>query len=107
MAGVITVDGDFIGTDALAARQALANWLQGGAVTAFVFDFSKSAFIDSQGLETMTFAADQSRPHGGRVVLAGPNDNCRKILEMTRLDRRFELFPTPDAALMAIRDGHR
>ena len=106
-AAVIAADGDFIGTDALAARRSLTDWLEAGVVTAFVFDFTKSAFIDSQGLETLTFAADQSRSHGGRVVLAGPNDNCRKILEMTRLDRRFELFPTPDAALMAIRDGHR
>jgi anti-anti-sigma factor len=108
VAAVIAPDGDFIGPDVLAARRALNDWLDGTAVNAFVFDISKSGFIDSQGLEALTFTADRICPRGGRVVLAGPNDNCRKILEMTRLDRRFEMFPSADAAVTAIRDGaHR
>jgi anti-sigma B factor antagonist len=104
-AAVIAADGDFIGPDVLEARRALTDWLDAGEVTAFIFDLSKTAFIDSQGLEALTFAAAGSHSRGSRAVLAGGNDNCRKILEMTRLDRRFEMFPNPDAALTATRDG--
>ena len=107
-AAVIVVDGDFIGPDVLAARRALTDSLDPGEVTAFVFDLSKAAFIDSQGLEALTFAAAAIHSRGGRALLAGADNNCRKILEMTRLDRRFEMFPSLEAALNAIRDGgHR
>jgi len=33
----------------------------------------------------------RARLHGGRLVLAGANDRIRQILEVTGLDRTFQL----------------
>ena len=97
------VTGDFIGPDVVAARRAFSEWLAGGVVSRIIVDLSKTWFLGGQGLEALTFAAAGAQSLRGRVALAGPNDICRKILEMTRLDRRFEVFPNCAEAMKSLR----
>ena len=47
---------------------------------------------DSAGLAALLDLQDQLRERGGNLKICGLADPGRKIFEITRLDRRFDLF---------------
>jgi len=64
-----------------------------------VLNLDKVSLIDSAGLELLLDVQDDCRRHGGAVKIAAPNALCREILEVTGVDRAFEVFPEPLAAV--------
>ncbi|MBS0209933.1 MAG: STAS domain-containing protein [Planctomycetes bacterium] len=57
-----------------------------------VVDLDATETIDSKGLTALVEAQDSLRGLGGELKLATTNLQNRKILEITRLDQRFEVF---------------
>ncbi len=57
-----------------------------------VLDMSNVGFIDGQGLEKLLWARDYCNENTCQLRLAGLDENCAKILEVTRLDREFERY---------------
>jgi anti-anti-sigma factor len=57
-----------------------------------VADLDSTETIDSRGLTAIVVSQDNLRELGGDLKLATTIASNRKILEMTRLDRRFEVF---------------
>jgi anti-anti-sigma factor len=57
-----------------------------------VLDMSNVGFIDSQGLEKLLWARDYCNENNCQLRLAGLDENCAKILEVTRLDKEFERY---------------
>lgn len=101
--GVLTLDGDFNAAEADAARKGVDQAIDQKQIVDFVVDFQKSAFIDSEGLETLLWMRRKCEELFGQVKLAALDEHCRKILEITRLDSRFEVHPDLPAALRTIR----
>jgi len=60
--------------------------------TGMVLDMSKVAFIDSRGLEELLWARDYCNENKHGMRLAGLDENCSKILEITRLDGEFDCY---------------
>jgi len=58
----------------------------------FVLDFSKVAYCDSRGLEELLDFQERVEAAGGTVKLAGLRGHCRRIFELVRFDKRFEIF---------------
>ncbi len=81
------LDGDFVElfgntiTNIIAARKA-----------GIVLDMTDVGFIDSEGLERLLWARDYCRQNNCQLRLAGLDENCRKILEVTRLENEFECY---------------
>ena len=81
-------DGDYIGlfqdtiTDIIAAHKA-----------GIVLDMSNIGFIDSQGLEQLLWARDYCNENKRGIRIAGLDENCTKILEITRLENEFDHYP--------------
>lgn len=81
------LDGDFTEllqdtiTDIIAANQ-----------TGIVLDMSAVGFIDSQGLEQLLWARDYCHENKRGFRLAGLDENCDKILEITRLEKEFDSY---------------
>jgi len=79
------LDGDFIElfrntiTDIIATRK-----------SGVVLDMSDVGFIDSQGLEQLLWAKDYCNENNCQLRLAGLDENCAKILEVTRLENEFD-----------------
>jgi anti-anti-sigma factor len=71
---------------------------------AIVLDLEGTELIDSAGLELLLDLQDALRDRGGELKIATSNHVNRKILEITRLDREFEVF---DAVIDAVRSFHR
>jgi anti-sigma B factor antagonist len=57
-----------------------------------VLDMSGVAGIDSQGLEQLLWSRDYCNDNKCEFRLAAPDENCEKILEVTRLDSQFDRY---------------
>ncbi len=57
-----------------------------------VLDLSDVGFIDSQGLELLLWVRDYCYRNKTQLRLAGLDENCSKILEVTRLDSTFDYY---------------
>ena len=102
--GVLALGGDLRGEPAAGEfRQSVSAALRTGGVTALVIDFTGARFVDGNGLEALLWCRRQlPAADVGAVRLAALDANCRKILEITRLDERFEVHADVQAALKAM-----
>ena len=66
-----------------------------------VVDLSRTTYVDSSGLAILIAAMQKVEEYGGKLTLAGINENVRSIFEMARLDQFFLIYPHVDAALAA------
>src|SRR4029077_11260946 len=66
-----------------------------------VIDLSRATFIDSAGVAALILAMQEVEAYGGKFFLSGLQETLRSILEISRLDRIFRIFPDVDAALAA------
>jgi anti-sigma B factor antagonist len=57
-----------------------------------VVDMGAVGFIDSQGLEQLLWARDYCNENHCQLVLACLDENCEKILEVTRLENEFDRY---------------
>ena len=60
--------------------------------TGIVLDMSSLGFIDSQGLEGLLWARDYCNENKRGMRLAGLDENCAKILEITQLENEFDRY---------------
>jgi len=57
-----------------------------------VLDMSGVGFIDSQGLEQLLWTRDYCNENMRELRLAGLDENCARILEITRLANEFACY---------------
>ena len=57
-----------------------------------VLDMQSIDFIDSAGLERLLWARDYCDANTCQLKVANLNENCGKILELTRLDKEFDCY---------------
>ena len=96
---VITVDGDLCAPEALSIRAALKERVTQANI---VFNLAQCRFLASAGLDALLQALRDCKRRGGKLVLAGLDHNCRKILAVTRLDRHFECHEQLASALSRV-----
>ncbi len=65
-------------------------------------EFSGLSYVSSAGLGAIVHVTAQANTRGGRIVLAAPSPFLTGVLEATRLNRYFELFPDVNAAVAAL-----
>jgi len=91
---ILTVAGNLSGPEAVAVRDALRRINHGargpGAKGGVVIDLDRCQFIDSEGLEALLAGVKNAEAHAVPLKLARLNSNCRLILELTRLEHRFD-----------------
>jgi len=73
----------------------------------FVLDLSRVGSIDSRGLEDLLWLQEQVGAVGGIVRTAGLKGPNRKIFELVRFDKRFDVFDSLDDAVKSFSlSGH-
>ncbi|HEX3355745.1 MAG TPA: STAS domain-containing protein [Tepidisphaeraceae bacterium] len=100
---VMTFGADFLGPECEGVRKQVEQLIEKKQIVDFVVDFEKAGFIDSEGLETLLWLKRKAEDLFGQVKLAQLDDNCRKILEITRLEHRFECHADLTGALKTMR----
>ncbi len=68
-----------------------------------VLDLEHTTFIDSAGLEALLWIIDEASSRGGQLRIVNPNPTVSKILEVSRLDRRFNVHDTIESAAKSLR----
>ena len=72
-------------------RRAAAEQIRAGGRW-FVLDMARAAAFDSQGLEALLWFQEQVQAAQGVVKVAGLRGHARKIFELVRLDKKFEVY---------------
>lgn len=99
---VIAVSGDLTHECAARFREALDKSFSQGHRD-FVIDLKQMAGIDSAGLEAFTAAQRQCEEQLGIIRFCAADPGVRKILELTRLDRTFEMYDQLEEALASFK----
>jgi len=88
---VVELQGELDGDFAELFQNTITNIVAGGK-TGIVLDMSGVGFIDGQGLEQLMWARDYCSQSKCELRLAGLDENCVKILEVTRLENEFDHY---------------
>ena len=70
-----------------------------------VLDMNAVPYMNSEGLNALVRVAAQANIQEGRIVLASLSPFISGVLQVTKLDRFFEVFPTVAAALTQLAAG--
>src|SRR5262245_852869 len=100
---VIALGGDLTAESSAEVRRQVDARVDQRRIVDFVLDFEKAGFIDSEGLETLLWLKRRCEDLFGQVKLVNLDDSCRKILEITRLEHRFECHGDLAGALKTMR----
>jgi anti-anti-sigma factor len=100
---VMTLNADLSGEANEAMRKLAEERVDQKQIVDFVIDFEKAGFFDSEGLETLLWLKRRSEDLFGQLKLVNLDENCKKILEITRLEHRFECHPDLPSALKTMR----
>ncbi len=99
---VLTVSGELTADSADAFRRTCQERFDAG-IRDIVLDLEHLKLIDSAGLELLLWIIDETADRSGQCRLVNPDETVRKIFEATRLDRRFAVHETVEAAAKSLR----
>jgi anti-anti-sigma factor len=99
---VVSVTGELTSEGTETFRRQIEERLE-RKVRFFVIDLQQTTFVDSKGLETLIWVQEQCDERLGQVLLCNPDETCRKILQVTRLDGRFDVFADVTEAVKTMR----
>jgi len=68
-----------------------------------VLDLEYLTLIDSAGLELLLWLLDEVAKGGGHLRIVKPDETVRKILQLTRLERRFSIHDSIESAAKSLR----
>jgi len=100
---VIALIGDLAGENCAATRRSVEEHIDQRQIVDFAVDFEKTDFVDSEGLETLLWIKRRCEDLFGQMKICNLNETCRKVLEMTRLEHRFECHSALESALKTMR----
>jgi anti-anti-sigma factor len=100
---VVEIHGEYLADTAAAAKKAMEEHVEQRQIVDFIVDFQKCGFIDSEGLESLLWMKRKCEELFGRIKLINLDENCKKILEITRLGHEFECQADLATALKTMR----
>ena len=78
----------------------MVDWINRGH-RRIVLDLSLVDFVDSSGLGTIVSCL-KTLGEGGDLVISGIKDAVLSLFQLTRMNRVFQIFPTPYAAIKGL-----
>ena len=99
---VLKISGDLTADQVDAFRRSCQDRFDAG-IQHVVLDMEHMTFIDSAGLEALLWILDAAAEHGGQLRLIRPGAIVDKILQISRLDRRFNIHDTIESAAKSLR----
>lgn len=99
---VVTLSGELTSDQTDAFRRSLADRFTAGA-RSIVLQLEHLDSIDSAGLEMLLWLIDEVTDRNGFLRLVKPDDHIRTILNITRLERRFNIHDSVESAAKSLR----
>jgi anti-sigma B factor antagonist len=88
---VVELQGELDGDDAELFQNTITDIIR-KRKAGIVLDMRGVGFIDSQGLEQLLWSRDYCNQNKRELRLAGLDENCMRILEVTRLENEFDHY---------------
>lgn len=88
---VVELNGEFTSEFAHSFEKKMEE-IVNGKIEGLVLDFSNVGYIDSRGLECLVWLRDICANNLLQLKLAGLDESCSKILEITRLEEKFDKY---------------
>lgn len=100
---VLSITGELAGDECDAARKIVESEIDQKHIVNFAVDMERCDFVDSEGLEFMLWLKRKCDDLFGMMKVVAPDETCRKILQITRLDKRFDIESDLSFALKSMR----
>ena len=88
---VVELQGELDGDDAEFFQSTITDIIS-RSKAGVVLDMSGLGFIDGEGLEQLLWARDYCNQNKCELRLAGLDENCMRILEISRLEKEFSHY---------------
>ena len=88
---IIELQGEFTAEFVDAFQDSASNTIAKG-ISGLVIDMTKINFVDSKGLESLLWLKDYCVENNCQLKLAGLDENCKKILEITRIACQLDSY---------------
>jgi stage II sporulation protein AA (anti-sigma F factor antagonist) len=99
---VLTLSGELTADQSDAFRRAVGERFEAG-IRHIVMNLEHLTLVDSAGLEMMLWLIDETTQRSGQLRLVKPEATVKKILEITRLQRRFNIHESIESAAKSLR----
>jgi anti-sigma B factor antagonist len=99
---VLTISGEFTSDQAEMFRRSCLDRFEAG-IKDVVLNLEHMTLIDSAGLELLLWLSEEVAEHNGQLRLVNPDETVRLILEITRLERRFDVHECIESAAKSLR----
>jgi anti-sigma B factor antagonist len=76
--------------------------LRSASAITTVLDLSDVPYMDSAGLGILTNSYVSHQKNGRKLLLVGVNERVQTLFQITKLDQLFSIFPTVEAARLAL-----
>ncbi len=99
---VLRVSGELTADQADTFRRTCGDRM-GAGIRDIVIDMEHLQFVDSIGLELLLWLSEELAEQNGQLRLVSPDDTVSKILEVTRLDLKFDVHNSIESAAKSLR----
>lgn len=98
---IFDISGDIDLASSPTMRKVVLGEIKGTASHKVFLNLSKVRYIDSSGIASLVEGLKASRENGSRLILYGMNPSVREVIELSRLQKIFEIYDSEEQALSA------
>jgi anti-sigma B factor antagonist len=98
---ILDVSGDIDLAHSPAMRKALLGEIRDKHTAKVFLNLNNVRYIDSSGIASLVEGLKASRDQGSRLILYGLSKNVREVMELSRLQKIFEIYDNEEQALAA------
>ena len=102
---ILDVSGDVDLANSPAMRKALLGEIREKRTPKVLLNLINVRYIDSSGIASLVEGLKASRDQGSRLILYGLNKTVREVMELSRLQKIFEIYDNEEQALSS--EGHK
>ena len=96
---IFDISGDIDLANSPAMRKTLLGEIKDKHTVKVFLNLKNVRYIDSSGIASLVEGLKASRDHGARMILYGLSPSVREVLELSRLQKIFEIYDSEEQAL--------
>lgn len=96
---IFDISGDIDLANSPAMRKTLLGEIKDKRTLKVFLNLKNVRYIDSSGIASLVEGLKASRDNGARMILYGLSPSVREVLELSRLQKIFEIYDSEEQAL--------
>jgi len=96
---IFDLSGDIDLAHSPAMRKVLLGEIKEKQTPKVFLNLKEVRYIDSSGIASLVEGLKASRDHGSRLILYGLSSSVREVMELSRLQKIFEIYDSEEQAL--------